>query len=201
MKLIADDVTCIRGGRTVFESVSFALADGESLLLTGPNGAGKTSLLRIVAGLLAPAAGRVRMEGAAGELTIGERSHYVGHLNAVKTAMSVEENVSFWAAFCGVAMRPASLDAFDLARHAAIPAALLSAGQRRRLALTRLAAVPRPIWLLDEPTVGLDTASTAALVALMRAHLGAGGIIAASSHVDIDLDFDHALALGREEIA
>jgi heme exporter protein A len=196
MRLLADKLSCVRGGRTVFTDISFALAAGEALLLTGPNGAGKTSLLRVIASFILPAAGSVQVEGVDDDLTVGQRCHYIGHTNAIKTALSVEENLDFWTDFCGLRSSPGALETFDLSAHASVPAALLSAGQRRRLALSRLAAVPRPIWLLDEPTVGLDAASQTDLVGLMQAHLANDGIVIATSHVDIGLEFTTSLTLG-----
>jgi len=181
----------------VFESLSFQIAAGESLLLTGPNGAGKSSLLRLLAGLVAPAAGTVELAGRDPNLTIGQSAHFIGHMNAVKAAMTVEENLRFWTAFLGSRQDTSPLQAFNLENHASIPAALLSAGQSRRLALSRLAAVPRPLWLLDEPTVGLDTASQAILVEFMKAHLDQGGLLVAASHVDVGLEFSQQLELTK----
>ena len=192
----------MRGGRTVFEDISFDVAAGESLLLSGPNGAGKSSLLRLIAGLVAPSAGTLELTGRDPELTIGQSTHFVGHANALKTAMSVEENISFWAGFLGGDPDDIALDRFGLEAHSTVPAALLSAGQSRRLALLRLTAVARPLWLLDEPTVGLDTASQAALVTLMREHQEGGGLLIATSHVDVGIDFTHRLDLaGRRATA
>ncbi len=198
MKLSAENVTCVRGGRTVFERLSFQIAAGESLLLTGPNGAGKSSLLRLLAGLITPAAGTVELSGGSPDLTIGQSSHFIGHANAVKAAMTVEENLRFWTRFLGSTEDTSPLEAFNLENHASIPAALLSAGQSRRLALSRLAAVPRPLWLLDEPTVGLDTASQATLVKFMKAHLNDGGLVVAASHVDVGLAFTKQLEITRQ---
>ncbi len=201
MKLSAENLTCVRGGRTVFENVSFELADGEALLLTGPNGAGKSSLLRLIAGLVEPAAGNLRLTGHDSDLSIGQASHFIGHANALKGAMSVQENLDFWARFLGGAEGSQSLEPFALEAHATIPAALLSAGQSRRLALLRLTAVPRRLWLLDEPTVGLDTASLATLVGLMERHLADGGLIIAASHVDVGIAFKHRLELAGRRAA
>src|SRR5262245_65697348 len=101
MRLTASDLACVRGGRTVFRSLSFALGAGEAVLVTGPNAAGKSSLLRLVAGLLRPQQGRIELEGADSELTIGEQAHYLGHQDALKPSLSVAENLAFWAAFLG----------------------------------------------------------------------------------------------------
>lgn len=196
MKLIAKDLACQRGGRHVFGHVSFQVAAGEGLLLSGPNGAGKTSLLRMVAGFLDPASGALALEGADPELSIGQHAHYVGHLDAVKGGLSVAENLAFWARLLGGGDPEKALARFALESYAHIPAALLSAGQRRRLALSRLELVPRPLWLLDEPTVSLDAASRRRLVAAMRQHLGAGGLIVASSHAPFGIRLRHRLELG-----
>ena len=199
MKLIATDLECQRGGRLVFSGLSFELAAGQGMLLKGPNGSGKTSLLRIIAGLGEIASGSLELEGLSDELEIGQRAHYVGHQNALKTAMSVEENLTFWAQFMG---KPAGLaeirehlSRFDLERLAGYSAALLSAGQRRRLALSRLELVPRPVWLLDEPSVGLDVASVELLAAAMQRHMDGGGILLASTHTDLGLNFQGTLDL------
>lgn len=200
MTLTAAGLACVRGGRTVFEDVSFEVAAGESLLLTGPNGAGKSSLLRLIAGLVLPAAGTLELAGRDPDLTVGQSSHFVGHANALKGAMSVRENLTFWARFMGAPSHPPSLEPFGLEAHATIPATLLSAGQSRRLALSRLTAVPRPLWLLDEPTVGLDTASQATLVGLVQDHLAAGGLLVAASHIDVGVTFDHRLDLARRAV-
>ena len=200
MKLSAENLTCIRGGRVVFEDVSFAASAGESLLLSGPNGAGKSSLLRLIAGLVATASGSLELEGRNPDLSIGQCTHFVGHANANKTALSVDDNLTFWSRFMGGDDEP-SLEPFGLEAHASIPAELLSAGQGRRLALLRLTAIKRPLWLLDEPTVGLDTASQAILVGLMNSHLADGGLIVAASHVDIGIQVSRTLELGRRRTA
>src|SRR5262245_7684205 len=162
MRLIAEAVTSTRGGRSLFSNLSFAVGGGEALLLTGPNGAGKTTLIRILAGLLAPSSGAVRLDGGNGELSVGEQCHYVGHLKALKAGLTVEENAGFWCRFLGTAPESTAnrvetaLAAFGLAELGDIPAAYLSAGQKRRLGLARLLLAERPVWLLDEPTVSLD---------------------------------------------
>ena len=196
MRLTANDLTCERGGRTVFRRLSFALGDGQLLQLTGPNGSGKSSLLRLIAGLNAQAAGTLALDGGHAELTIGQQAHYIAHHEAIKSALSVLENLDFWRGFLGGGDVAAALDAFDLCRLSAYPAGLLSAGQRRRLALARLALVPRALWLLDEPTVGLDAASVERLAAAMAGHLAQGGIILAATHVPLGRTPDLRLDLG-----
>ncbi|MEM1200651.1 MAG: heme ABC exporter ATP-binding protein CcmA [Pseudomonadota bacterium] len=199
MQLSAKNLICRRGGRTVFSGLSFTVSQGEGLLLEGPNGTGKTSLLRILAGFGALEAGELELAGADDELTIGQRAHYLGHQNALKLALSVEENLSFWANFMGqpatASMIEQRLDAFNLGHLMSYSAGLLSAGQKRRLALSRLELVSRPIWLLDEPSVGLDTASCTLLAAAMRRHMEAGGLLIASTHLDLGLSFNHRLNL------
>lgn len=195
-RLVAQDLGCERGGRHVFSGLSFAVAEGEGLALTGPNGSGKTSLLRLIAGFLAPASGSLQLEGMDDELTIGQYCHYVGHLDGLKDAMSVAENLNFWAQYLGEGSVADALEAFELGRLADLPAGLLSAGQKRRLGLARLVLISRPIWLLDEPSVSLDKRSVRTLTKLMSAHITAGGIVLASSHTDMALKFTHRLDLG-----
>ena len=169
--------------------------------MTGPNGVGKSTLLRLIAGLVRPSHGRLALEGGNPELTIGEQAHYLGHQDALKPALSVRENLGFWADFLGGgAAKPdegaAALAAVGLDGLARLPATYLSAGQRRRLSLARLIAVDRPIWLLDEPTSALDAAAQAMLADLMRTHLGGGGLILAATHGPIGLEGVKDLRLG-----
>lgn len=195
MRLTADNLTCERGGRIVFAGIGFSLGEGQLMQLTGPNGAGKSSLLRLIAGLNEAAAGTLVLAGGDSDLTIGQQAHYIAHQEAVKTALTVEENLAFWRDFLGGGSLEAALEAFALSRFASFQAGLLSAGQRRRLALARLALITRRLWLLDEPTVGLDTASLARLVAVMSAHLDRGGMIIAATHVPLGRDPDLRLDL------
>jgi heme exporter protein A len=196
-RLLASDLTCIRGGRTVFSGLSFAVGAGEALLVSGPNGAGKSSLLRLVAGLVRIASGQLALEGGDGDAPLGEQAHYLGHQDALKPALTVAENLDFWARYLdgGAATAPA-LAAMGLGGIAHLPAAYLSAGQRRRLSIARLVAVERPLWLLDEPTAALDTAAQAMLAELMRSHLASGGMILAATHGPIGLDGAQELRLG-----
>ena len=197
--LAALKLGCQRGGRTIFRDLSFKLGPGEALLVSGPNGAGKTSLLRQIAGLLPLAGGELRLEGSAPDAALPELCHYVGHSNAVKASLSVGENLEFWSAFLGGAVADVgnALGAFGLAPLGDLPAGLLSAGQKRRLALSRLFAAPRPIWLLDEPQTSLDAASLKLLDAAIGAHLGSGGIAVVASHTPLKSKFARKLALGR----
>jgi len=198
MRLTAAELVCHRGGRNVFSGVSFAVASGEALTVSGRNGAGKSSLLRMIVGLLRIAAGQLALEGGDPELSIAEQAHYLGHQDALKSSLSVAENLGFWAGFYGVrsAEIGTSLEAVGLGALANLPAAYLSAGQRRRLSIARLIAAPRPIWLLDEPTSTLDAAAQSRLADLMRAHLAGGGLIVAASHGPIGLGDARELQLG-----
>ena len=197
MRLSAVDLTCHRGGRDVFAALSFAVASGEVLAVTGRNGAGKSSLLRTIVGLVRIAGGKLTLEGGDPELTIAEQAHYLGHQDALKQALSVAENMKFWAGFLGSgpADTGTALAAVGLEDLADLPAAYLSAGQRRRLCIARLAAVKRPIWLLDEPTSTLDAPSQDRLAGLMRAHLAEGGMILAATHDALGLPASRALRL------
>ena len=189
MRLSGSGVRCVRGGREVFSGLDFTASAGEALAVTGRNGSGKTSLLRMIAGLLTPEGGSIGLEGGAGELTLPEQAHFLGHRDALKPALSVTENLAFWREFLGG-------EAFDLGEcletvgldHAAtLPAAFLSAGQRRRLSVARLLAARRPIWLLDEPTNALDTSGQAMFATLMGDHLARGGLIIAATHAPLGI--------------
>ena len=196
MLLSAENLACERGGRTVFSNQNFSLGSGEFLQLTGPNGSGKSSLLRLLASLSEPSQGKISLEGGAPELTPGQQAHYIAHSDASKSALTVTENLKFWRDFMGGGDLMRALQAVNLSTLTDYPVALLSAGQKRRLALARLALVPRAIWLLDEPSVGLDEASHKLLVALMNGHLREGGLIVAATHVALGLNPDKNLHLG-----
>ncbi len=190
MELSVRDLGCRRGGRLVFEGLAFRLLEGEAAALRGPNGSGKSSLLRVLAGLAPAASG----EATLGDLRLGrdgeawrERVALAGHLDAVKPAFTVRENLASWAEFHGAPRGriDEALERFGLGALADDPAGLCSAGQKRRLGLSRLLVTARPVWLLDEPTVSLDAASTAAFAEAVRTHCAEGGMALAATHVDL----------------
>jgi len=189
MGLSGRDISCTRGGRTVFTDVGFDVGSGEALAITGANGAGKSSLLRILAGLLPLAGGCIHYSENISELTLAEQAHYLGHRDPFKPALSVRENLTFWQRYLG---GPASdiehaLTLVGLATIGHLPAGYLSAGQKRRLSIARLIAVKRPIWLLDEPATALDAAGQSAFIAIMQSHLDGGGLIAAATHIPLGI--------------
>jgi heme exporter protein A len=197
MRLEASDLTCVRGGREVFAGLRFSVTAGEALLVTGRNGSGKSSLLRVIAGLVRAAAGRLTLTGGDAERTISEQAHYLGHQDALKPSLSVSENLGFWTRYLGGRTGDAALAAVGLEMLADLPAAYLSAGQRRRLSIARLLAVQRPIWLLDEPASTLDREAQETLAGLMQRHLSGGGLIVAATHGEIGLDRAPELRLGE----
>lgn len=189
MRLSGSGVRCVRGGRDVFSNLDFEASSGEALAVIGANGSGKTSLLRMIAGLLVIAGGSIGLEGGESELMLPEQAHYLGHRDALKPALSVLENLSFWRDFLGGEALDAreSLAAVGLDHAVFLPAAYLSAGQRRRLSIARLLTVRRPIWLLDEPTNALDVAGQSMFAGLMSDHLARGGLIIAATHAPLGI--------------
>lgn len=180
MTLTVTDLSISRGGVPVLEQLNFTLEPGHALILRGPNGIGKTTLLRTLAGLQPPVSGRI--EGA--EETIA----YAGHSDGIKPTLTVAENLNFWASvFAAGAIQPA-LDAYELGDLAGRHAGNLSAGQKRRLGLSRLLVTGRPIWVLDEPTVSLDVRAVAMFADAVRAHLGRGGSAIIATHIELGLD-------------
>ncbi len=201
MLVAGTSLVCTRGGLTIFRDVNFTVKAGEALVLTGPNGSGKTTLLRVIAGLLRPSEGAVSFAGAGPDAVLGEEAHYLAHLDPLKPSLTVEENLAFWTEFLGGATAgDEALRAVRLERLAQLPAAYLSAGQRRRLSLARLLAVLRPIWLLDEPTAALDVAGQAILADMMRQHLAAGGLIIAATHGPLGLEGTKTLERGEGRV-
>ena len=198
-------MACIRGERPVFAGVSFRLERGGALVLVGPNGSGKSSLLRVLAGLLKRAGGTLAWDGAPVDEDWAAhrgRLHYVGHLDAVKPTLTVAENLDGWAQFRGaVRASPDALATLGIAELADVPGRFLSAGQKRRLALARVVATPAPLWLLDEPTVTLDSESAARVAAMIAAHRADGGMAIVATHGEIALDGAQRLDLGSHAIA
>ena len=188
--LTASDLSCLRGGRLVFRGLDFDLAAGQALTLRGPNGSGKSSLLRLLAGLLRPAGGRILWDG--GDIEDDRDAHrarvaYLGASDALKPNLTLAENAIFQAALRGnsPAAATAALDAVGLAALATAPARRLSQGQRRRAAIARLVAARARLWLLDEPTLALDDAAIAMLGRMLGAHLEGGGMAVVATHVDL----------------
>ena len=187
--LEAQDLACRRGERAIFAGLSFRLAPGEALLLLGANGSGKSSLLRLLAGLLAPAEGRLLWDGTdalADRAAHATRLRYLAHQEALKPSLTATESLDFFARLWG-GTPAAALARLDLSPLADLPVRLLSAGQRRRLALARLALAPVPLWVLDEPTLGLDASAVGRLGGLLASHRAAGGMVLAATHLPLPL--------------
>ena len=212
--LAAKDLACVRGGQIVFSGVGFSVREGQALAVTGANGVGKTTLLRVLAGLLRPSGGTLTLAGGEPDATLAEQAHYLGHQDALKPALTVGENLEFWTRYLdgkggkgvagsapAIASLETSLETWGLAALRTLPAACLSAGQRRRLSLCRLDAVRRPVWLLDEPTAALDAAAQVTLGKAMTAHLAEGGIIVVATHgpLPIAAHVELPLVSGRAE--
>lgn len=201
--LAAECLACRRGGRLVFSGLSFQLSPGGALVLSGPNGSGKSSLLRVLAGLLPPLAGRLFWQSQPVEAdSDGYRRAiaYVGHLDAVKPTLSTEENLAFWASLMAESVGrqrvETALAGFGLAELAGLPGRYLSAGQRRRLSLARLLLTDAQLWLLDEPTVALDAVSLRLLEAAIAGHRAAGGLVVLATHAAPELSAPTLLDLG-----
>ncbi len=201
MTFSGENLTCIRGERQVFTGLSFAVTNGEAVLLRGRNGSGKSSLLRMLAGFLSPAMGRLLWQGVA--VTDDLDAHrarlaYVGHLDALKAGLTTAENLRFWARLHGADEERLhmALDRFGLAGLATDPVRYLSAGQKRRLGLARLLLRPLPLWLLDEPMLALDAASVTVLTDIIAEHRSEGGMVLAAVHGDFALPASRVLHLG-----
>ncbi len=197
MRLTAIDIGCERGGREILSGLSLSAAAGELLAVTGPNGSGKSSLLRLLGGLLRPSAGEIRLEPE-DDLPRPQRVHYLGHLDGLKTGFTVAENLDFWRRLDDRPDRPVAeaLEAVGLRALAETPVHYLSAGQRRRIAIARLLVTQRPIWLLDEPSAGLDTAAEGKLGAIIGAAQDRGTIVIAASHQSLPVAPTATLQLG-----
>lgn len=191
MRLAVTDLAGERGGEPVFEGISFELAAGDSLVILGENGSGKSTLLRILAGLLPQAAGSISFSGGGEEWPdLVSAAHYLGEKNAMKPALTVRENLTFRQKFLGNEFHSVdeALDAIGLPTVADLPFGYLSTGQRRRVAIAGLLVSFRPVWLLDEPTGGLDLASERRFSQLLAGHLEDDGIIIAATHTPLGLD-------------
>lgn len=194
--LVGENLSCRRGFKLLFEGLAVSAAAGRALVVVGPNGAGKSSLLRILAGLLAPTAGTVRLDG--GGESVGEHLHYLGHEDAVKGALTVAANLAFWRTVLGAGGLEVeeALEEVGLGGLGRLRAQVLSAGQKRRLAIARLLVAKRPVWVLDEPTTALDVKAQARFAAFGRAHLADGGLLIAATHAPLDLGPTDELRLG-----
>lgn len=179
MDLIAENLSVARGGVTILQGVAFRVAPGRALILRGPNGSGKTTLLRTIAGLQPATAGQISLDR--------EAMAYAGHADGIKAPLTVAENLTFWARVFGQTGIGAALAAFELHPLANRRAGTLSAGQKRRLGLARMIVTGRPVWVMDEPTVSLDSAAVALFAGAVRAHLGQGGMALLATHIDLGL--------------
>lgn len=197
LQLDVTEITCRRAGRHVFSDLSFSLQAGEALLITGRNGAGKSTLLAALAGFVRTEAGTIAATGM-GERSLPECLHLVGHRDALKSALTVVENLTFAAALLGDAsLSPReALERVGLGDAGGLPVGFLSAGQRRRVALARLLVARRPLWLLDEPMTALDARAQDLALGLMSEHLAAGGLVAAAVHGALPLPGARELRLG-----
>ena len=192
----ADKLTCIRGQRLLFRDLSFRVGAGQVLSLEGPNGAGKTSLLRLIAGFIAPAAGTLAIGEATDPEARARRIGWLGHHDAAKPQLSPREVLAFYAGLYGVdADREAALAAVGLGAVAALSCQYLSAGQKKRLALARLTLTRRPVWLIDEPLAALDGDGKALVARMLEAHVQGGGIVIAATHEALGVESER-LVLG-----
>jgi heme exporter protein A len=197
LRLTATDIACERGGREILSRLSLSVAAGELLAVTGPNGAGKSTLLRLLAGLLRPSAGEIRLEPEEDRLR-PQRVHYLGHLDGLKPGFTVAENLDFWRRLDDRPARsaPEALEAVGLRTLADTPVHYLSAGQRRRVAIARLLVSERPVWLLDEPSAGLDAAADGRLGTIISEAQDRGTIVVAASHQALPVAPTATLQLG-----
>jgi heme exporter protein A len=194
MQLVAEGLSLERNGRVLFSNLSFNAKASDYVELRGANGAGKSSLLRCFAGLLPQASGQLTWNG---ESEVAQQCHYAGHQDALKNQLTARENLQFWADMFAGEITPNTIATFNLSSIIDEPVAIFSAGQRRRLSLSRLLVSPRPIWLLDEPTTALDHKSQTALIAAIKNHREADGIVIAATHGDLGITPSQTLTLGE----
>ncbi len=197
MRLSGTGLASERGGRPVFDNLSFAIGDGDLLTVTGPNGAGKSTLLRIIAGFLPQTEGEIVLDPDP-DGPRGIAMHYLGHRDGLKSAMTVRENIVFWRKTAGeTGLSPMeALERVRLPHLIDLPAGYLSAGQKRRVAISRLLAVQRPIWLLDEPTAALDAQSEGELGGIIGEHIEGGGMVIAATHLKLPIAATQNIVLG-----
>jgi heme exporter protein A len=193
MRFFGNNLTCIRGERVVFANLEFSVSPGDAVILTGRNGTGKTSLLRVMAGLTRTVTGSLSWEDG----TVADdpelhrrRLNYIGHLDCVKPVLTVRENLASWAHLRSAPDEQVTegLEKFGLDRLAHIPGRYLSAGQRHRLSLARLGLASAPLWLLDEPTIALDSEAVTALNQVIAAHRETGGMVVIATNVALGID-------------
>jgi len=197
MQLTGKNLAAQRGSMILFSALDFALARGELLTITGANGIGKSTLLRILAGQATQAAGTVSLHEEGKNLPFAPFSHYLGGKSAMKEALTVMDNLQFWASWLGAPRKAArsALDTVQLAHTAYLPFRVLSTGQKQRVAFARLLLTQRPLWLLDEPTSGLDEKARTLVADLMRHHLTSGGMIVAATHLPLECEPDSSINL------
>lgn len=206
MRLVAENLKAERGGEEIFDHLSFTISSGEALVVTGPNGSGKSTLLRIISGLLEPVSGRIRFEGSGGA-SVQSLCHYLGHQNAMKPTLTVRENLSFWQSFQGTAPIDIDVALEQVGLHGIdhLPFGYLSTGQKRRVSIAKLLTNFKPVWVLDEPTAGLDRASETRFAKLIQEHLSKNGIVIAATHIPLGIDnaksIDLAIDLGTARLA
>jgi len=202
MKLIVENLSIHRASQEIISNISFELSSGDALIVTGENGSGKSTTLRGVAGLMPLHSGSVKLFDETGKQFEGETReycHYLGHQNGMKPALTVRENLDFWQKFCGDAdlTIEEALDEVDLAHTIDLPFNYLSAGMKRRVSIARLLISDRPIWIVDEPTAGLDAHSVKMFTGLCHAFCEGGGILIAATHLPLGIETEKTLEIGR----
>ena len=201
MRFEAQALSARRGEDLLFRDISFVLEDGEALIVTGPNGSGKSTLLRVLAGLLPQEEGAVRFVDGGEERPAREACHYLGHRNAMKRELTVEENLTFWAEFMAKEGAAPGMDideaaeAVGLSGITHLPFGYLSAGQQRRMAMAKLLVAHRPVWILDEPTAALDVKADQMFAGLCQTHLAAGGMLVAATHQPLGIESVKSLVM------